>query len=111
MQEGVSALQQQLFNLLYSYAADHFQQRKFDLANRFFSAAYMYAEQGNKAKTARIMAVCNIGMKTLDRYSLHLSGLLAAFSMFPFVSLDAMGCRQLLQLSREACLSRAASRS
>lgn len=79
MQEGASALQQQLFNLLYSYAADHFQQRKFDAANRFFSAAYMYAEQDNKAKTARIMAVCNIGMKALDRYSLHLSGLLVAF--------------------------------
>ncbi len=61
------ALKQELFSLLYSHATNHFQQRKYEPASRFFSAAYMYSDEGNKAKTARVMAVCNIALKALDR--------------------------------------------
>ncbi|DBA83480.1 TPA: hypothetical protein ACH3X2_006411 [Trebouxia sp. C0005] len=65
--EEQSTRKQQLFNLLYSHATNHFQQRVYDSASRFFSAAYMYSEEGNKAKTARVLAVCNLGIKALDR--------------------------------------------
>ncbi|DBB18552.1 TPA: hypothetical protein ACH3X3_000186 [Trebouxia sp. C0006] len=65
--EEQSTCKQQLFNLVYTHATNHFQQRNYDSASRFFSAAHMYSEEGNKAKTARVLAVCNLGMKALDR--------------------------------------------
>ncbi len=67
LQEEQSTCKQQLFNLVYTHATNHFQQRNYDSASRFFSAAHMYSEEGNKAKTARVLAVCNLGMKALDR--------------------------------------------
>jgi hypothetical protein len=67
LQEEESTRKQQLFNLVYSHATNHFQQRIYGSASHFFSAAYMYSEEGNKAKTARVLAVCNLGMKALDR--------------------------------------------
>ena len=54
--------------LLYNYATNHFQQRSYSPASRFFQAAHLYAQEGKKAKTARVMAVCNIATGSLDRY-------------------------------------------
>lgn len=66
-QEEEAPLKEQLFTLLYNHATVHFQQRTYGLAGRFFQAAHLYAKEGNKAKTARVMAVCNIATRSLNR--------------------------------------------
>ena len=67
LQEANASFKQQLFTLLHSHASNHFQERAYEPASRFFSAAYMYSEVDSKAKIARIMAVCNLALKALDR--------------------------------------------
>lgn len=57
----------ELFRLLYSHASHHFQQQAYAPASKFFSAAYMYAEEGAKARTARVLSMCNIGIPDLPR--------------------------------------------
>ena len=67
VQETNLPFKQQLFTLLHSHASNHFQARAYESANKFFSAAYMYSEVASKAKIARVMAVCNLALKALDR--------------------------------------------
>ena len=82
-------LKQDLFTLLYSHATNLFQQRTYSSASQFFHAAHLYAEEGNKAKTARIMAVCSIATKSLDRCGVLFEKdavitLASAFLLHPF---------------------------
>ena len=67
LQPSSSKEKTQLFSLLYSHASNHFQQKVYLPASKFFSAAYMYADEGAKARTARVLSVCNIGQQDLPK--------------------------------------------
>ncbi|KAL0045991.1 hypothetical protein WJX82_010670 [Trebouxia sp. C0006] len=109
--EEQSTCKQQLFNLVYTHATNHFQQRNYDSASRFFSAAHMYSEEGNKAKTARVLAVCNLGMKALDRALEYVdiatqtepTSVFNAFLRLKVAAQEAMGAEQTV-VAKQALL-------
>ena len=48
------------------------QRKAYSPASKFFSAAYMYADDNVKARTARVLSVCNIGQQDLPKYGSRL---------------------------------------
>ena len=71
MQEGddseVGEQRRRLHGLLWNQAAKAFQTRSYRDAVQFFTADLQFAPQPDKAKVARSLAMCSLGLRQLDR--------------------------------------------
>lgn len=59
--------QRQVFGLLWNRATVLFQQHNFERARELYAGALTFAPSGLKAKTARTLAMCCLGIADFDR--------------------------------------------